>query len=792
MAQQFIKIFDDTVLKQSVNQGYETQRTNSRLGKFTMGELAFTRDTARLFVGNYTNLSNLKDSGEITGGVLVGNKYLGLIDSKPLTHYFQSESDATCVYLPLSYEKVNEYISKIEEIVVNENGETIVTTITKQHHENPLFGSSSKFRRDTKNNGWRKNAEYNAEWDAYNGDYLFDVYNNALILFDKNIKVVDTIDNPNWTINNKNQQEFYSNKETNTVYSEEGDKENYSTNRTPLINVGKQTEQDYEVLGNENYPIYGNGYVIMRILEPDNKTLCYKERSFNQNTGLATDNNYSHNYIELKSVPVTMIKDYFESTQFTFENNKILLNTTSEEGLQIEKIAGTKFSIHNKLIYRDDDNNTDFTIRYLIPSYESIIPEKSYTLCLTPHFNDGDSNSPEWKTSVLEPPKINIKFKNALSETVTLTPGSNQEIELFQEETDLGYTILDPFPSDISSDGIDAEDDNYEEDPDVSQEFPSDEIPEVTPMNEQGSSQYERYIYNGNGIYTKDGQLVSCEQIMGVTRKEDGSFDADETCDYAEFALYDSSSKNTYYELSNNSGDDEGYQYSGTFAHPYVSAGHNYLKKPEVIAWGKNDDSSMEYGNFYIFPFVISPNGYHVGMGTDCHYQNDDGEIVYIGKADEEWTKENTSDYEFYKLSQVNGIIPDHAKTIVCELHFMPNSSTSKFILLTDSDWTMFNNKNIPDEFKIFNVGNISSIPSDLGVSHKMVAQSYGNYPSIITSTTDPETEETTTVVKMDVSNDCRVVEFPLYRDKNAMKFFNFCIKYNNASWVMRAIGYRA
>lgn len=32
MAQHFIKIFDDTVLKQSVNQGFESQRTNSRLG----------------------------------------------------------------------------------------------------------------------------------------------------------------------------------------------------------------------------------------------------------------------------------------------------------------------------------------------------------------------------------------------------------------------------------------------------------------------------------------------------------------------------------------------------------------------------------------------------------------------------------------------------------------------------------------------------------------------------------------------------------------------------------------
>lgn len=32
MASKFIKIFNDTVLKQTVLQGYETQRTNDNLG----------------------------------------------------------------------------------------------------------------------------------------------------------------------------------------------------------------------------------------------------------------------------------------------------------------------------------------------------------------------------------------------------------------------------------------------------------------------------------------------------------------------------------------------------------------------------------------------------------------------------------------------------------------------------------------------------------------------------------------------------------------------------------------
>jgi hypothetical protein len=58
-----------------------------------MGELAFTRDTGRVFVGNFTNQNNTDsngvnaDSQEVQGGILVGNKYLGMIDSKPLGHY---------------------------------------------------------------------------------------------------------------------------------------------------------------------------------------------------------------------------------------------------------------------------------------------------------------------------------------------------------------------------------------------------------------------------------------------------------------------------------------------------------------------------------------------------------------------------------------------------------------------------------------------------------------------------------------------------------------------------------
>ena len=90
MASTSLKIYNDTVLKQSTLQGYQVQRTNDNLGRFTMGELAFTRDTGRLFIGNYTNNTTTLDSTYVSGGILTGNKYLGFVDSKPLIHFSAS------------------------------------------------------------------------------------------------------------------------------------------------------------------------------------------------------------------------------------------------------------------------------------------------------------------------------------------------------------------------------------------------------------------------------------------------------------------------------------------------------------------------------------------------------------------------------------------------------------------------------------------------------------------------------------------------------------------------------
>lgn len=140
----------DTVIRFTVKQGIEEERCpstvisekkyptiNTGVAKddfnayyyFPSGELIYTRDTGRLFIGNntyptITNNSPIKDviNNQITpGGVLVGNKYLG---------------------------------------------------------------SSSDLAFDDKH---FKFSEYNSAVDAYNGDYYFDANSSILYLYDTNV-----------------------------------------------------------------------------------------------------------------------------------------------------------------------------------------------------------------------------------------------------------------------------------------------------------------------------------------------------------------------------------------------------------------------------------------------------------------------------------------------------------------------------------------------------------------------------------------------------------------------------
>ena len=278
MASKFIKIYNDTVLKQTILQGYETQRTNPNLGKFSMGELAFTRDTGRVFVGNFSSDTNDKelplDTRAITGGILTGNKYIGLIDSKPLGHWSTTGSNGT---FPLNYSSTTTDSSTTEE-------------------EQGLFLSGSRFRpykKDSEGNdvydengnpvhkrggdGWDKSADYIQEYGVYSGDFAFDIFSNALIIFDKNIKPGEEI-NRKW----ENGKEIFLNSKNEDITET-------TIRRTKIENHPDSKTSEY--------PIYGKGFVMMRILEPDGITIDYMDRQFNEGvpyTSTSESTTYAH------------------------------------------------------------------------------------------------------------------------------------------------------------------------------------------------------------------------------------------------------------------------------------------------------------------------------------------------------------------------------------------------------------------------------------------------------------------------------------------------------------------
>lgn len=259
MASKFIKIYNDTVLKQTILQGYETQRTNPNLGKISMGELAFTRDTGRVFVGNFSSDINDKelplDTRAINGGILTGNKYIGLIDSKPLGHWSTTGSNGT---FPLNYSSTT---------IDNSTNESEPGILLSGSRFRPYKkDSSNKVVYDENKNpvhkrggdGWDKSADYIQEYGVYSGDFAFDIFSNALIIFDKNIKPGEEI-NRKW----ENGKEIFLNSKNEDITET-------TTRRTKIENHHDSKTSEY--------PIYGEGYVMMRILEPDGITINYMDR----------------------------------------------------------------------------------------------------------------------------------------------------------------------------------------------------------------------------------------------------------------------------------------------------------------------------------------------------------------------------------------------------------------------------------------------------------------------------------------------------------------------------------
>lgn len=364
MASKFIKIFNDTVLKQTVLQGYELQRTNDNLGKICMGEVAFTRDTGRLFVGNFSTQELEDDIKYITGGILTGNKYLGLIDSRPLCH-FNGNGDTGCY--PLNYDK------NTSDKDTNKNYPDEIGLFLKGSRYRQFKNNSESFKYG--GDGWNKKPEYIQKYGVYSGDYTFDLYNNALILFDKNIKT-----NSGITTTSSNNKETnistgklvwdITNQKESVKDAQGNDISDTTIIRTPISNIN---DDDQNSVGNiSQYPIYGDGYVVMRILEPDGVTIDYADKKFQDGepiTGEEKDKiyqykNWTHNILKV-NYPTNKIFESFDKNNFTEDSNKITLGSANGTLTFPNKITvkGTGWEGDNALRFepRKDYNNTTFT-----------------------------------------------------------------------------------------------------------------------------------------------------------------------------------------------------------------------------------------------------------------------------------------------------------------------------------------------------------------------------------------------------------------------------------------------
>lgn len=200
MSQNYIQIFDDTVVKFTINQGLEEQRSSSTLGAFNLAELAFTRDSGRVFVGDYSDDAHSYMQNTV-GGTLVGNKYLGIIDSKTIEKFNTDPSDNV---KPLLFEESTKVTNNING---SSEGESNNFTFNA---ENGVLKPMSKFK--DKSNGftydvttddpsqlteknwsrWNRTSTYQPRYDAYDGDIMYDKFQNAIILFDHSVHPFNT------------------------------------------------------------------------------------------------------------------------------------------------------------------------------------------------------------------------------------------------------------------------------------------------------------------------------------------------------------------------------------------------------------------------------------------------------------------------------------------------------------------------------------------------------------------------------------------------------------------------
>lgn len=682
MASNSIQIYNDTVLKQSVLQGYQVQRTNPNLGRITMGELAFTRDTGRLFVGNYTNIKKENDSKQVLGGILSGNKYLGIVDSKPLIHFSASGETG---WKPLSYE------SDITDKSLN---------IT----EKALFGQGSRFRNIDKN-GWNKKSQYIEKYGVYSGDYTYDVYNNALILFDKNI-TTNPVEQPIRRVTEVDGvlTEQILDKSTGEPISVEK-----HSRRTPLYN----TEQNENL--NER-PIYGDGYVIMRILEPDGTTIGYKNRTFkydqnNYNSDgspTSNDNNWSHNYLEILSVPAASLSASFDRNQFFVptegQGGVVKLNSSLSGVNELIGING-ELTVPKTLSFK---NSVSLIFDSAKITSSNVNSDKILVLSKA-----AGTNTYNVSIANQHIPSYTIQLKDGLRNPIT---GENF-LTITQDSSNAGELSIGLSQSSNS----------------------------ISNVNSIGYSdpffinQFSNYFYNGTGYYDINGSLI----------------------------------RSQFYDIEYHYAAEEKIkQYDNT-----TNAGVNLLKEPIPICWNTpNSDAELTSTSSATLEFLVSPYIFcikkHYLSGEDQEKTvEQDGEITQGGNVITE-----TIDYDAYNknitvlgnntyddlstpssFSIIDGLSFDPQNRQMYEKYIQGNTNTTKVPVWQPVNFDVFDttgydeeqNPETQDGYEIYNYyGQSMEIPETIyKKTNKWYTYGDKTYTEIQTTISDDQVQLVTKVV---------------------------------------------
>lgn len=414
-------MYDDNVVKFSIRQGEENDRwaisgnykitasdnektyityadgttttkaTDEMVGSFTIGELVCTRDTNRVFLGNFSDALKSKPQQQTLGGVLSGNKYLGYVDSKPL---ISSTDNGT-----------PESLSTSSSSLLNEG-----SRYRSYHH----LKGTSKDCIETEDHKWCKQAYYNEKYDAYDGDYMYDIYRNALILFDHHIKPSKSVYNIEDNVHEIDGNEDVTEKKFTN-----------NRRRTPLIPYSKSKENQDETVYNHTSDMYGDGYVLLYNVIPDGKTLTFEKRDYNKTTGKPTSSiykdNYSQNIIKINELPIELIYNKFNNLQFSLSGGVISVNSSI-----IGQGSGNDFSASSlKNIY----NKTITASRVLVTDGNGYISEDSG---INSGYLTGLKENIQSKLNSLSSNFTNYATKNELANFKTeikdmLPPGSTDD-----------------------------------------------------------------------------------------------------------------------------------------------------------------------------------------------------------------------------------------------------------------------------------------------------------------------------------------------------------------------------